>query len=81
MLFSEPDFFSDQDPFARAQGVLCWADLGFAPLRPSGTTTQSPQDLCVSQLKGACQSNSPIALTLQMEKLRPRKEMDVSGVT
>lgn len=39
-MFSEPDFFSDQDPFAWAQGVLFWADLGSTPLRPSRTTTQ-----------------------------------------
>ena len=96
MLFSEPDLFSDQDPFTRAQGVLCWADLGSAPLRPSRTTTQPrlgasepPGSLRItaerdseegeSMFRG--QSNSPIALTLQMEKLRPRKEMDFSGVT
>lgn len=42
---------------------------------------RAPQNLSISQLEGAYQVNLPKILTSQMKKLRPRKEMNFSGVT
>ena len=67
--------------------MLYTADLDSTPFRPSRNTTQlrlgasDSQDLCLSELEGADRVNSPIALTLQTEELRPGKKMDFSGVT
>ena len=51
LLFSEPDLFSDQDPFVRTKAVLYVAGLGSTPFRPIRTTTQLR--LWASELPGS----------------------------
>lgn len=87
LLFSEPDFFSDQGLFVRTKAVFYVADLGSTPFRPSRTTTQLR--LGASELPGSlplrARRGQPSQLTYcphsTDREVRPGKEMDFPGVT